>query len=404
MKIIDILEINRGGAKILVEDSSALFHPSGGGQPGDTGTIQGVESSNFRAGVLDTLKNKELGDSNTFILDIAIKSGQPEKGMELTAQVDAARNRVLSRMHTAQHIFSRIQEAGSDKASQTPQTTKVNLGTEESSISIRYDGNLTWESLFAAEEKTNEIIADHRKITSSVMSREEAEKLPGLDAKWDRIKDESVTVVSIEGIDTMACAGTHVSDSGDIESFLVTGFNGSAPDWEVRFTVHASRLTEYGRRMRELLREVGCRPDQIRDVFLRQRTENDALRTALDKARAFISIPWEERKIGATKLTLYIAMIPGMSKDLMTTPAKSCVAEHPDSLCLVLLPENDIASPFPFLLLRGAELNVDLSGFIKKRPEIEARGGGKPDWQNGVTTQRSLSVWLTAIESFLSLS
>ncbi|GHS87979.1 hypothetical protein AGMMS49957_08810 [Synergistales bacterium] len=401
MKIIDILETNRKAAKILVEDSSALFHPAGGGQPGDTGTVQSV-GSDFRASVLDTLKSKEAQAPNTFILDIAIKSGQPEKGMELTVQVDAERNRVLSRMHTAQHIFSRVQEAGSDDPSKTPQTTKVNLGAEESSISVRYDGDLTWEALFDAEEKTNKVIAERRAVTSSVVLYEEAKKIPELDAKWDRIKDASVTVVHIDGIDKMACAGTHVADTGEIGAFLVTGFNGSPPDWEVRFTVHASRLAAYGRAMRELLREIGCKPEQLKDVFLRQRAENEALKTHLDKARAFISIPWEERKIGARGVPLYIAMIPGMSKDLMTAPAKNRVAEHPNSLCLVLLPESDASSPFPFLLLRGASLDADLSGFTKARPELEARGGGKPDWLNGVTTQRSLSVWLTAIESLLS--
>jgi hypothetical protein len=185
----------------------------------------------------------------------------------------------------------------------------------------------------------------------------------------------------------------------------------------VRFTVEADgRLAEYGRVTRRLLREVGCRSDQLEDVFLRQRAENAALRQALDKARAYISIPWEERRVGAPprEYPLYLAVLPGMTKELLSAPARACVADHPGAFCLVLLPDaaGPVSitgpgpaalaaladkNPFPFLLLRGANLPVDLSGFVRDFPELSARGGGKPDWLNGTTTQRSVSLWLDAV-------
>ncbi|MDR2137685.1 MAG: hypothetical protein LBO68_05280, partial [Synergistaceae bacterium] len=214
---------------------------------------------------------------------------------------------------------------------------------------------------------------------------------------WDRIHDERIRVVRVAGIDATACAGTHVERTGEIGGFLITGFNGSAPDWEVRFTVEAEeRVREYTRAMRRLLREVGCRPDQLEDVFARQKAENTLLRQATDKVRAYVSIPWEERETGGHPL--YFAALPGLTKELLSTPARNCVAEHPDAFCLVLMPDASVSSsspssPFPFILLRGARLPLDLSGFLKKFPELEARGGGKSDWINGTTTQKSLSVW-----------
>jgi hypothetical protein len=154
--------------------------------------------------------------------------------------------------------------------------------------------------------------------------------------------------------------------------------------------------------MRRLLREVGCRPDQLEDVFARQRSENATLRQITDKIRQYISIPWEFRDVGGHPL--YFAMLPGLTKDLLSTPARNCVAEHTDAFCLVLLPDSTQSdTPFQFILLRGAQLSIDLSGFLKKFPELSARGGGKSDWQNGTTTQKSLSVWFNCLEKYISL-
>ncbi|MDR1048945.1 MAG: alanyl-tRNA editing protein [Synergistaceae bacterium] len=397
VKIVEVLELGRKKAKVLVEGSP--FHPSGGGQPGDTGTLRGPA---FRAGVEDARRHnaRERGEefpSSLSVLDLALISGEPEAGMELEAEVDEVRNRLLSRMHTGQHLFSRFQE----NAHEGLRTLKVNIGIEESAVYIHYDGELTWDALFSAEERTNEVIRADLPVETLLTTRDGAERIPELKAKWERIHDEEIRVVRIEGVDATACAGTHAARTGEIGTFMVTGFNGSAPEWEVRFTVHAEaekRLKNYGHAMRRLLREVGCRADEMSEVFARAKTESAALRAALDKARAYISIPWEEKSVEGCPL--YLAVLPGLPKELLSAPARTCVAEHPDAFCLVLLPaaENPSA-PFPFLLLRGASLSVDLSSFIRKFPELSARGGGKPDWLNGTTTQRTVSVWLDALRA-----
>ena len=378
-KIVEVGTLSGKKTQIVLESSP--FHPSGGGQPGDTGTLRC--DGFFKAAVTDAHRQKEGGG---VVLDLILSEGRPEVGMEVVSEVDRERNTILSRMHTGQHIFSRLQE----NAQEGLETLKVNIGVEESVVHIRYGGELNWDMLFDVEEKTDAVIRQNLVVESFYTSRDEAGALPELKAKWDRIHDERIRVVRIAGVDATACAGTHVAQTGEIGGFMVTGFNGSAPDWEVRFTVRLEeRVRDYSRTMRRLLREVGCRTDQLEEVFTRQRAENAALRQVADKVRCYVSIPWEQRT--AAGRTLYFALVPGLTKELLSTPARNCVAEHPDAFCLVLSP--DTAGPFPFILLRGAEVNVDLSGFIKKFPELQARGGGKNDWLNGTTTQRAVSVW-----------
>ena len=400
-KIVEVLEL--GGKKARVVLESSPFHPSGGGQPGDTVTLRG---QGFYADVLDAHKSENSGAGTGIVktfLDLALKEGRPQAGMEVAAEVDTARNAILSRMHTGQHLFSRLQE----NASEGLETLKVNIGVDESVVYVHYDGVLTWDSLFALEEKTVDAIEADLPVESFLTSRSEAEKIPELKAKWERIHDEEIRVVRVAGIDATACAGTHVARTGEIGDFLVTGFNGSAPDWEVRFTVHGrERVREYSRVMRRLLREVGCRPSQLEDIFARQKAENAALRQVADKVRPYVSIPWDAREAGGHPL--YIAVLPGLTKELLSAPARNCVTKHPDAFCLVLLPDtganaaNTIGAnaPFPFILLRGSELSADLSGLAKRFPELEARGGGKADWVNGTTTQKSLSVWIGCLERF----
>jgi alanyl-tRNA synthetase len=239
------------GKKAQVVLGKSHFHPSGGGQPGDTGILHG---ENFRANVRDTVIYKE-----EVVLTLALVDGTPQVGMNVTAVVDAERNTILSQMHTGQHIFSRLQENDLEGLS----TLKVYIGIDESVVYVRYDGVLNWDNLFAAEEKTIKTIRANLPVETFLTSREEAEKIPELKAKWERIHDEKIRVVRIPGVDATACSGTHTASTGEVGGFLVTGFNGSAPDWEVRFTVREEeRVREYSRVMRRMLRDVGCRLDQ----------------------------------------------------------------------------------------------------------------------------------------------
>jgi alanyl-tRNA synthetase len=386
-KIVEVLQVDGKRARVVLADSP--FHVAGGGQPGDTGTLKGL---NFGAEVLDARRR-----DGAAVLDLKVTGGTPQIGMEVVAETDAARSAILSRMHTVQHIFSRLQE----NACEGLETLKVNIGVDESVVYVRYNGELSWEGLFDIEETTLDAVRRDLPVESFLASREEAEGIAELKARWERIHDERIRVVRIAGIDATACSGTHVARTGEIGGFMVTGFNGSPPEWEVRFTVRAEELTrDWTRTMRRLLREVGCPADRLSDVFARQKAENAALRQLLERMRGYVAVPWEERR--AADRPLFFALLPGLTKDLLSVPARSCVLEHPDAFCLVLLPDaSENGIPFPFILLCGAEADVDLTGFLNRFPELRARGGGKKDHLSGTAMERSVTVWSGCLEKYL---
>ncbi|MGB4208591.1 MAG: hypothetical protein WBJ42_00420, partial [Thermovirgaceae bacterium] len=75
IQIEEILE--REGKKAKIRVSGRAFHPSGGGQPGDSGRL---ESEGFEAEVLDC---RSGGDG--YVLDIVVKKGEVPVGRPVFA-------------------------------------------------------------------------------------------------------------------------------------------------------------------------------------------------------------------------------------------------------------------------------------------------------------------------------
>ncbi|MFB6151518.1 MAG: alanine--tRNA ligase-related protein, partial [Haloarculaceae archaeon] len=84
----------------LVLDGT-YFYPEGGGQPADRGRLAWDDGS---ARVVGARKNH--GDVRHFIEDVS--GDLPGEGETVTGRIDAERRDRLRRMHTAQHVVSRV--------------------------------------------------------------------------------------------------------------------------------------------------------------------------------------------------------------------------------------------------------------------------------------------------------
>jgi misacylated tRNA(Ala) deacylase len=76
-----------------------VFYPTGGGQPGDTGTLR--LASGAAIAIIDTVKG-ELPDE---VIHVAAPGAAlPAPGIELVAELDWERRHRLMRMHTCLHL------------------------------------------------------------------------------------------------------------------------------------------------------------------------------------------------------------------------------------------------------------------------------------------------------------
>lgn len=375
-KISSVLEVSGKKARFVLEENP--FRPAGGGQPGDSGSVEGED---FRAEVMDC----RIEDGRE-VLEVRLKKGTPVEGMAIAASVDEARKAVLTRMHSGQHILSKVLE----NMEGGPETYKTAIGEKESSISVRYEGELGWDLLFAAEDETNALIASNLPVEILQLSRDEAEEVQDLKANWDRIGDATISVVKMGDFDVNACCGSHVSGTAEVGGILVTGYNGSAPEWTISFTVERDeRLRAFGQIMRRLLREVGCPLEKVERVYSKLRDERDHLTKQLDRVRSMISLPWiVEQRAG---YRLHFAELRGLDPDLITPSVKRLIEDEPDVLAVVLLPDENGRARF--LAAHGEAVDVDLQKALKEAPQLKARGGGTSGWVSGMAGNPLSTDW-----------
>ncbi|HII72741.1 TPA: alanyl-tRNA editing protein [Candidatus Woesearchaeota archaeon] len=185
-----------------------LFYPQGGGQPSDTGVLvcQGKEYTVVHV-------SKKDGE----VVHEVDKEGM-QAGETVTGMLDWAKRHRYMRGHTACHLLSYVVNK---------ETGALITGNQIAEDKCRVDfdlDNFDREQIKAFEEKTNELIRSGAQVTTKLMPRDEAFKIPSV-LKLKNVLPPSVDeirIVDVEGLDVQACGGTHVKDLSEIGRIEVT--------------------------------------------------------------------------------------------------------------------------------------------------------------------------------------
>lgn len=385
------LESEKGKkVSVLIEGDHPL-HPEGGGQPGDSGVFFSDNCDGF---ILNTRK-----DNGLCVLDLKLKSGELKEGDLkegdlLEIERDEVRHSVLSRMHSGEHVFSRVMEDMRSGLS----VYKVAVGEGRTGVYLRYDGDLDWDFLFEAEDRAREVVKASLPVEALVLPIEEAKELDGLKARWDRVSDEAIRVVRIPEFDLIACSGSHVENTSDIGTLFVESFKGSSPEWEVVFSLDSDRDVLYSREMRRLISRANCRYDEVGKTMDRLGEENGSLRKQLAKVQQYVTLPWETRDLDG--LTFDVLHSIGLPKELVTSSCRKRAEGRPDSIVLALI-DDGVSRTTPFMLCVGGDFTFDSKGLLGSN-ELKVRGGGRGGVLSGQTECRSLDVWLKVCRGFIS--
>jgi len=191
----------RDGAVAL--DRSA-FYPTGGGQPHDTGTLDGAR-------VVDVRKEGEL-------VWHALEGPAPPEGASVHGVLDWDRRHALMRTHTALHIL-----CGVIWARWATPVTGGNMEPLAARMDFEFD---PLPEGFGAEVErmVNEAIAADHAIEVSFLGREVALADEDLIRTKVSLIPESVAqirVVDIVGLDKQADGGTHVRSTGEVGRVVV---------------------------------------------------------------------------------------------------------------------------------------------------------------------------------------
>lgn len=178
-----------GGFAVTLD--ATAFYPTGGGQPCDLGTLNGVR-------VLDV---REQGEEIVHLCASPL-----ETGSIVTGVIDWDRRFDHMQQHSGEHIVS-----GLIHAKYGYHNVGFHMGSEL--VTIDFDGPLTWEQLLEIEQEANEIIWENRSVKCWYP---DPETLSGIQYRSKKALDWPVRIVEFPGADICACCGTQVQQTGEI--------------------------------------------------------------------------------------------------------------------------------------------------------------------------------------------
>jgi misacylated tRNA(Ala) deacylase len=204
--------VTETGADYVILDGTH-FYPGGGGQPSDRGRLRwdGGEAT-----VVDARKNH--GDVRHYVDDV--EGSLPAVGTTVTGRIDADRRDRLTRLHTAQHVVSRVvlDEFGA---------ATVGNGLDTDGGWVEFDGaDFDTEDVATIERRTNAAIDRDLPVRKAERPRPDVEDaVPDGRAQLDAIPDhvDPLRVVEIDDFDVCPCGGTHVDSLDDVGYVRITG-------------------------------------------------------------------------------------------------------------------------------------------------------------------------------------
>lgn len=205
-----VIAINDLGGIVL---DRTVFYPTGGGQPGDTGTLRLEDGT--AVSIATTVKGREEDGGPDVVVHVPAE-GQPaiSPGAAVTAEIDWDRRHRMMRVHTCLHLLSAVLPY--------PVTGgQVNDGKGRLDFSIP-DGGLDKDAI---TEELNRLIATDSPVAHDWISDDELAANPDL-VKTMSVKPPTgsgrVRLIRIEGLDLQPCGGTHVARTGEIGPVTVT--------------------------------------------------------------------------------------------------------------------------------------------------------------------------------------
>jgi misacylated tRNA(Ala) deacylase len=180
-----------------------VFYPTGGGQPGDSGTLRLADGRTIA--IVDTVK----GDGPDDVLHVpAPGAALPAPGDAVAAELDWERRYRHMRMHTCLHLVC---------AAVAGDVTGGQVGDGKG----RLDFNVPGEALDkeAIATRVNQLIGEGHAVTPRWIADEELAQRPEL-VRTMSVKPPMghgrVRLLDIEGVDLQPCGGTHVRNTAEI--------------------------------------------------------------------------------------------------------------------------------------------------------------------------------------------
>ncbi|MDF2800603.1 MAG: putative metal-dependent hydrolase related to alanyl-tRNA synthetase HxxxH domain [Anaerocolumna sp.] len=338
---------------LVVLDQTAFF-PEGGGQPADTGVLNGIE-------VID-VQEKDNVIYHTVLEPINM-------GMIVIGEIDWDKRFDLMQHHTGEHIVSGLihKYFGFDNVG-------FHMGTD--AITIDFNGSISIEDLRKIEYEANLAVYKNIPIVVSYPSKEE---LSVLNYRSKKELSGDIRIVSIEDYDICACCAPHVALTGEIGNIKIVSLQSYKGGVRVSMLCGLRALSDYNKKeenVSAISALLSAKPYEVKDAVKSLKEENTTLKNQLiELQNNMLTLKADSIKANNTPLWIFDNEIPVKFirnyTNLLLEKEVTCVG--------VFASDNDI--DFKYVL---AGKNIDIRPITTKLNEtFQGKGGGSKDMAQG---------------------
>ncbi|AOV06245.1 alanyl-tRNA editing protein [Sporosarcina ureilytica] len=336
------------------------FYPTGGGQPHDTGTINGVP-------VIDVIEID--GEIRHYL------SGEIDATGEVDCMIDWERRFDHMQQHAGQHILSAafVELFGFS-------TVSFHLGTSLVSIDIEAE-NVTDEQLKAAEELANKVILENRPIEVKWVTDDELHQYP---LRKQIQATGEIRLVIIPEFDYNGCGGTHPEYTGQVSSLKILSAEKHRGNTRVHFVCGKRVLNLLHDKVNvvtEASRLLSAPEDRIGQAIEKLLETNHSLEKSLKEAQEALLTFEAKELLSQQRNGLVTAIFQDRSIQQLQKLARLIVAESDETIVLLVARNEE---KLQFVAARGSVVAAsmkDVSAAVL--PLINGKGGGNDAFVQG---------------------
>ncbi len=345
------------------------FYPESGGQPWDTGKLNGIQ-------VIQVIED---GDKILHVLERELSDNT------VTGQIDWERRFNHMQQHAGQHVLSQafFQIAAGE-------TVSFHLGEDYSTVEIDTRG-VTSDQLREIEDTANRVVMENVPIRSSLVDENDIERIP---LRKPPAKSGTLRIIEVDNFDHSACGGTHPQRTGEIGLIKITGSENIRNNVRFQFLCGWRALRDYRLKndvLMETAQKLSSAPQDLPVMLEKNQMETKELRKENKNLRSELA-RLEAEEIARTAGGGVVPRIfPDKSPEELRFTALNIIRNK--GFCVLFgIP---LEERVHIILARSEDVDLDMRELMAEiSSEIEVKGGGRPSLveMSGEKTDRLAAV------------